>query len=264
MSASAANDRYSPVTLVAWSVFIEAMRRKDFYVVLIMSALFALGVVIARMGGVMTPTTGIFLINLGMTLSFLFAAILTIAMAVRTIPAEMEQRTIHPLLAKPVSRTQVILGKWIAITMSSTIAMLVLLLIVIVPVPKSASLSALLFLQAIVLKVVALGFLAAMGMVFSLVMPRALNFVLLAVIYGVGGSIGNFLRAKAMRSGMKEFWLWIIGYIPNPDLMDLTKRYTDGAAALSGPQFAGIALYGIVATVFLLATACVLFRRKVL
>ncbi|MCC6546867.1 ABC transporter permease subunit [Candidatus Sumerlaeota bacterium] len=264
MTSRAGSDRYAPVSLVAWSVFIEALRRKDFYVLLIMGALFAAGVIIARVSGTMTEATGVFLLNLGMSISFLFAAILAAVMSVRMMPGELEQRTIHPLLAKPVSRAQVIFGKWIATSASSSAAMLVLFLIVYLPVPKNGSLSFFLLLQAIILKIVALGLLGAIGMLFSLIMPRALNLVLLAFIYTLSGTVSTFLRAKAMRSSLQDVWLWLIRYIPNFDLMDLTKRFTDGAPPLAGPQFIGILAYGIVATIFALAISCRIFERKAL
>ncbi|CAN5492535.1 hypothetical protein BH09SUM1_BH09SUM1_00230 [soil metagenome] len=254
----------SPPLLIAWGVMIEIFRRKEFYVLLIIMSLFGVGVLISRMSTENTPESGAFIVNLGMSMAFLFSAILVIITSGRQLPAEFEQRTIYPLLAKPVTRAQLLVGKWIATSATAVASMLILFLIAYLPSPKSPDLSGLLLLQALLAKAIGLALLGALGILFSLLLPKALNLVLLAMLYTGSGVLANFIRAKALKTSGEAAINWVVRYIPNFDLLDLAKRYADGAPAVSGPQFLGMVGYGIVATIFLLSVSCLIFDRRTL
>ncbi len=262
MSKMRSSDTFSPISLITWSVFLEVLRRKEFYVLLILIGLFAVGIVIARAAGISTPESATFLINLGMSMAFICAAILAIITSSRLLPTEFENRTIYPLLAKSISRSELLIGKWVATSAVSILSMLILFLVAYIPVPKSPGLSPALLFQTILAKSMAIAMLSAMGILFSLLMPKALNIVILALVYTGSQTIGNFIRAKAIRSSFRGAVEWLVYYLPRFDMLDLTKRYTDEAVALSLPQFAGLIAYPIVATIFILSVACLIFERR--
>jgi len=94
-----------PITTVGKGVIIELIRRKDLYVLGMLMVVFCIGAVSARAAGIKEAATGTFLLNLGMTLSYIFAHLLTLVLAVRQVPSEIENRTIYPILARPVTRS---------------------------------------------------------------------------------------------------------------------------------------------------------------
>ncbi|SPE58879.1 conserved membrane hypothetical protein [Verrucomicrobia bacterium] len=91
-------------------VIVELYRRKDVYV------LFVLTVVITLLMGSVNffddrNIVG-YLKEICLFLIWISGLVIAIGTTARQIPAELENRTIFPLLAKPVSRAQVILGKF--------------------------------------------------------------------------------------------------------------------------------------------------------
>jgi len=63
--------------------------------------------------------------DLCMLLVWISALVIAIATAARQIPVERENRTIFPLLAKPVTRWQVVLGKFMGSWLATGVALLV-------------------------------------------------------------------------------------------------------------------------------------------
>ena len=98
-------------------VIKELYRRKDFYVLFVLTAIITL-----LMGSVHFFNDAKivrYLKEICLLLIWLSALVIAITTAARQIPAERENRTIFPLLAKPVTRAQVIVGKffgcWLAV-----------------------------------------------------------------------------------------------------------------------------------------------------
>ena len=101
-------------------VIKELYRRKDFYVLFVLTAVITL-----LMGSVsFFHDTKIvrYVKEIALLLIWASALVIAIATTARQIPAERDNRTIFPLLAKPVSRAQVIVGKfagcWLACGLS--------------------------------------------------------------------------------------------------------------------------------------------------
>ncbi|MGN6555930.1 MAG: ABC transporter permease, partial [Verrucomicrobiota bacterium] len=108
---------------VAGVVIKELYRRKDFYVLFILTALITL-----IMGSVNIFNDGHivrYLKEICLQLIWVAALIISITTAARQIPFEREQRTIFPLLAKPITRWQVMAGKFTGCWLASGLALLV-------------------------------------------------------------------------------------------------------------------------------------------
>ena len=91
-------------------VIKELYRRKDFYVLFVLTALITL-----LMGSVSFFNDAKivrYVKEIALLLIWVSALVIAIATTARQIPAERENRTIFPLLAKPVTRGHVILGKF--------------------------------------------------------------------------------------------------------------------------------------------------------
>lgn len=116
-----------PVWLIARSVLIEAVRRKEIYAVVMVSVLL--------IGGAMTVDffglEGIekFYREVALRTMSLATMATAIVLAARQLPREFERRTIYPLLAKPVTRAQFLLGKLLG-TMLATSFCLALFMVV--------------------------------------------------------------------------------------------------------------------------------------
>ncbi len=100
-----------PVGAIARLVFKEIYRRKDFYVffMLIVVVLFY----VARMKIYNVENISRYVREVGLALIYLFSVLLTVPLAARQFSNESSEKTLGVLLAKPVSRFQVILGKFL-------------------------------------------------------------------------------------------------------------------------------------------------------
>lgn len=96
---------------VAGVVIKELYRRKDFYVLFIITVLLSL--VMASVHFFNEDKIVRYLKELSLMLIWISSLIIAITTSARQIPAEREQRTLLPLLAKPVSRSHVLLGKFL-------------------------------------------------------------------------------------------------------------------------------------------------------
>lgn len=254
-----------PAWLIARGVFYETLRRKDFYVLLIFMGLFVLGTVVMRLVGVQDAATALFLLNLGMSAAATLAAILTLLTAARQIPNELEDRTIYPLLAKPVSRFDFIIGKWLAVIVTGIAVYLVLLPLGYLPVPKPPiELSGALFVQTVVLQCAALAMLASMGLMFSVWIPRALSIVVLLLTYFGGTKLASFVKGQAVGGPLEKPVEYLLAYFPDFSRLGIAQRFTDAATALTAGEFLALLAYAMLFTFVSLLLALAGFRRQAL
>src|SRR5437868_12676242 len=95
---------------IASVVLKEMYRRKDFYVLFVLTALITL--VMGSVSFFNDDKIVRYLKEICLLLIWISAFVVAIGTAARQIPAEREYRTIFPLLAKPLTRWQVILVKF--------------------------------------------------------------------------------------------------------------------------------------------------------
>lgn len=250
------------MTLIGGGVLLEVIRRKDVYVLLIMMTLFLAGVAAATRVGVENASTGTFLLNLGMTLAVYAAHLLTLLLAARQIPEEIENRTLYPLLAKPVDREVLLLGKWLACALCGTLVLGVLLLLGWLPVPALESYHAGTLLQAVALMPVSLALVAALAVVLSLLCPKGVVLVVTGAILFLGSHFAGLVGRTAEHVGGLRPLAFLLAYVPDFSKLNLVTRYTDGVGPVDAPTFCGLLAYGGVATAFALAAAGALFRRR--
>src|SRR6266568_591754 len=99
------------VFALAGVVIKELYRRKDFYVLFVLTALIT--ILLGSVTFFHDDKIVRYLKDIVLLLIWVSALVIAIGTTARQLHAERENRTIFPLLAKPVSRAQVILGKFV-------------------------------------------------------------------------------------------------------------------------------------------------------
>lgn len=244
------------MALLVHGTFIELLRRRDIYVLLILMSIFSAGMLLARVVGVTDAATSAFLLNLGMTMAQYFAHVLALLMAVRGLSAERENRTLFSLLACPVSRTAILAGKWLASWLGGLTVFLVLLLLAWIPAPKIEEPDRLLLVQTLVLQVLSLGLITALGLWLSLFMPHSLALIVTGGWYFAGHILIGFVK------GGGAVHSWLSAYLVDFNRLNLVTRYTDGIAALDPLTLAGLMLYAMLFMAVFLVTGTVTFHRR--
>src|SRR5882724_6115376 len=104
-------------------VIKELYRRKDFYVLFILTAIITLALGSVNFFG--EAKIGRYLKEICLLLIWIASLVIAVTTTARQIPAERENRTIFPLLAKPVTRSHLVLGKFFGCWLACGLALLV-------------------------------------------------------------------------------------------------------------------------------------------
>ncbi len=195
-----------------------------------------------------------FLLNVGLTLAVILPRIVTLILSTTHLPAEIESRTLYPLLARPVSRNRFLWELWTAMTLAGTVMMLMcsLLALLITPSVQGPDLATL--LQHLVLQAAALGTVTAIGMALSLLMPQAMAVSVGLVLTFTGGLI-------ATAWGPTGAWAHIL---PQVDLCNLATRYTTGMPPMAPLQYGSLWLHCILWSLMSLWICSERFLRRAL
>ena len=111
------------VLAIGGIVIKELYRRKDFYVLFVLTALITL--IFGMVSFFNDPKIVRYLKEVCLLLIWISALVIAIGTAARQIPAEREARTLFPMLAKPVSRGQVVAGKFLGCWLATGVALVV-------------------------------------------------------------------------------------------------------------------------------------------
>lgn len=104
------------VRAITFNTIADAVRKKIVYVVFLIALALILSAPSLPSFNVGVRVT--LFLNIALGLSALTLAILSIALSVSQIPVEIEKKTVYNILSKPVSRTQLLLGKFIGVCLT--------------------------------------------------------------------------------------------------------------------------------------------------
>src|SRR5208283_1925926 len=110
------------VFALAGVVMKELYRRKDFYVLFVLTALITL--LLGSVNFFSDDNIVRYIKDVCLLLIWISSLVIAITTAARQIPAERESRTIFPLLAKPVGRGEFIVGKFVGCWLACGISLL--------------------------------------------------------------------------------------------------------------------------------------------
>jgi ABC-type transport system involved in multi-copper enzyme maturation permease subunit len=252
---------------LAGVVIKELYRRKDFYVLFVMTALLTL--VLGSMRFFNNAEIVRFLKEICLMLIWLSMLVIAITTAARQIPAERESRTILPLLAKPVSRWELILGKFAGCWLACLAALAVFYFFFGVLTASHAHVwPGLIFFQAFLLHGVFLAVVVALVLFGSVVFTAqssnaTISAIVVAGILFVGGHLDR------VAGGMKGFGSDAVYavYFAIPHLewyYNVQDFVIHDWQAIPWVYIAGATLYGALYTLLLLGLTWLVFRRKTL
>lgn len=243
-------------------VFIEAVRRREIFVVLLFAGLFVVGAITARMMGTESDAAAAFILNLGLSLVWIMGMVLAILIGARQFPDELETRSLYPLLAKPVQRHQYIVGKWLATSLAAGATVLVLNALSVAASPWPAGLSPALLAQAVILELFAISAAAAIALALSIRLPKSLTVVITGLLVFAAAPLMSLLLSRIAPGPARSAAQWVAGYVPNISRLDLLNGFSAGAGALGFSDMLSLMAYGAVLTLFSLAVATVLLERR--
>jgi len=249
---------------VASLVIKELARRKDFYVLFVLTAVITL--IMGSVTFFQQANVHRYLKEICLFLIWVSSLVIAVVTTARQIPAERENRTLFPLLAKPVTRQEVVLGKFAGCWAACGLVLAVFYAFFgIVCGVREHDWPVLHYLQALVLHWVLLGIVCALTLLASLVLAAPSSAVTIVLVLTTGILlIGRHLNKVALSQGepLQSIIYALYYLIPHLELFDLRDLIVHGWGLVRWPIFAGAVGYGAVYITLFLSLASQAFRRK--
>ena len=254
----------SKIFALAGVVIKELYRRKDFYVLFVLTALLTLAA--GAVNFFHDDKIVRYVKDICLLLIWVSALVIAIVTTARQIPAEREARTIFPLLAKPVSRGQVIAGKFLGCWLATGVALLVFYFFFAVITGSREHLWPwAVYFQAAWMQWVMLAIVIAMVVLGSIYFaaPSSTSTISFIVVVGILG-IGSHLKVIALQQPEPmQFILTAIYFLmPHLEWFDLRDFVVYDQSLVSWSALALATGYAAVWTGIFLMLAWLGFRRK--
>jgi Cu-processing system permease protein len=250
---------------LAGVVIKELYRRKDFYVLFIITILICL--VMASVNIFNDAKIVRYLKEICLLLVWVSSLVIAITITARQIPAEKENRTLLPLLAKPLTRTQLIFGKFLGCWFACGLTLLCFYIFFgALAFSREHHLPLLNYFQAAFLHWIMLGVVVALTLLGSLVFAApSSNSTICFVIVATILCVGRYLDAVALSLAepFRSILYGVYFAIPHLEIPFEMRNLIVHDWPLIGWNFVGLdILYLLAYTAAFLVAACLVFRRK--
>ncbi|HTB83507.1 MAG TPA: ABC transporter permease subunit [Candidatus Sulfotelmatobacter sp.] len=249
---------------VAGVVIKELYRRKDFYVLFIVTVLICL--VMASVNVFNDAKVARYLKEICLLLVWMSSLVIAVTTTARQIPAEKENRTLLPLLAKPISRPELIFGKFFGCWFACGLTLLVFYVFFgMLSATKEHEWPLLDYLQAAVMHWFLLGIIVAMSLLGSLVFAApssnsTICFVIIGGILFVGRHLDQV--AASMHEPLRTVVNTLYYIVPHMEFYDLRDLIIHNWPVLEWKYILLALLYAAAYMLVFLTGACLVFRRK--
>jgi|ERR1700677_2273071 ABC-type transport system involved in multi-copper enzyme maturation permease subunit len=254
------------VFAVAGVVIKELYRRKDFYVLFVLTALIT--IILGSVSFFNDDRIVRYVKDTCLFLIWISSLVIAISTTARQIPAERESRTIFPLLAKPIGRGELITGKFLGCWFACGLALLVFYFFFgLISASREHTWPLATYFQAIWLHWICLGIIVAMVLLGSVLFAApssnaTICFIVVVGILFVGGHLG---QVAGNIHGLRGNILYTLYYmIPHLEWYNVRDLVVHNWPPIDWLAWAGATLYGGFYSAVLLGVTWILFRHKTL
>lgn len=257
---------YRPTQAIAGVVIRELYRRKDFYVLFVLTALITL--VLGSVNFFNEDKIVRYVKEICLFLIWISSLVIAITTAARQLPAERENRTLFPLLAKPVTRSHVVFGKFLGCWYASGLCLFVFyLFFAVISGAREHTWPVLNYFQCFTLHWFLLGIVTALALLGSIVFaaPSSNNTITFVVVVTIL-LLARHLNKMALSLGepLQTVVYAIYFALPHLELFDVRDLIVHNWSTVPWLVWLGALGYAAVYTALFLSAACFLFRRKAL
>ncbi|MDH5667353.1 MAG: ABC transporter permease [Nitrospira sp.] len=249
------------IGVIALNTFLENLRDKILYSLLLFAALLIAASIF--LGTLTIAEQDKIVTDMGLAAINLIGVIIAIFVGIGLVSKEIERRTIYTIMARPVSRTQFVLGKYAGLTVTLTVNIVVMFLVLLLTLwwigaPIHPSL-----LQAVSLIFIELLVVTALAMLFSTFSSATVSASLTLGLFAVGHLTQDLkgIAEKSHNDMMTAIMTGIYYLCPNLELLNI-KGPAAAGISVSLTYQAWATAYGLLYAGMLLAVACVIFQRR--
>jgi len=248
------------IRTIALNVFLDALRKKVLYVLLLFAGALLLAIPVMPSFGVGVRVDLFRDMSLG--LIALFGVVISVALGANQVPGEVERRTVYNILSKPVQRAGFVGGKLLGVLLTMAVVTAVMAVVTFLATaayfdtvdPALLVAGWTIFLEVAVIS-------AFVVMVSTFATPPV-TVTLTTVFYFVGHVKAAFLGPMLQRGGAALLPLRVIYYLV-PDLEDLNVNGLVAHGATVPPlRVLEASVQGLLVVVAFLAIAAAVFQRR--
>ena len=249
---------------IARNAFREAVRDRVLYnLVLFVLLLTGAAIFIGELSGGQERKI---IVDLGLSAMLLFGVFIAIFVGVGLVYKEIERRTIYTIFAKPVTRGEFIVGKYLGLCLTLLVNVVVMgtgVSLALIYVRRGWDPLSLSIWPAILLIYLELMILTGVALLFSSFSSPALSALLTFFIFIIGHFSADLKGLATSMGGTAARWLFGGLYYLLPNLANLS--YITPAAHGQVPNVAHVAaavLYSLIYVVVILSVATLIFSRR--
>ena len=247
--------------VVAQNTFRETVRDKILYN-LVFFALLLIGASVLL--GTLTIGEQARIINdVGLAAINLVGVIIAIFVGIGLVTKEIDRRTIYTILARPITRTQFVLGKYCGLVFIGGLNIVIMFAMFLSTIWLSGNVVAGSLFQAVELMLVEVLLVTALAMFFSTFSSPTLSAIMTLGFYVIGHLTGDLkgIAAKT-KNPLTESIMTALYYVcPNLEWLNIKGQAASGVPVSVEYQVAATA-YGLLYAGLLLFGACRIFERR--
>jgi ABC-type transport system involved in multi-copper enzyme maturation permease subunit len=247
--------------VVARNTFRETVRDKILYN-LVFFALLLIGASVLL--GTLTIGEQARIINdVGLAAINLVGVIMAIFVGIGLVAKEIERRTVYTILARPITRTKFVLGKYFGLVFIGAVNIAIMFGMFLATVWISGNPIHGSLFQAVELILVEILLVTALAMFFSTFSSPTLSAIMTIGFYVIGHLTGDLKRiAEKTQSATTEYIMTALYYVcPNLEVLNTKGQAASGVLMSSEYQLTATA-YGLLYASILLLAACHVFERR--
>ncbi len=242
--------------------FLELWRRNDIFALVLLGL--ALMVPLSMASPFGADGASRYLDEAALLLVWGFSLFIALGSGQRLLAPEFEARTIYPLLAKPISRGRLLVGKYLGALAASWSALAFFYVLFVGSVLLRGGAFAAELPQALALHFAFIALAVAVSLLGSLLMSASANCALSSIVL-----VGMFFfgrRLPEYADGLNPALAWLVKAVyaiaPHAEFFDMRQRLVHGWGAVGWPVFAAVMCYALAYIAVLLGLASLALRRR--
>jgi len=253
------------ILTIARLAVLSVLRKKDIYILFIISI--AILILICSMNVMGLAGIAAYVKDIGLLFTWLFSIIMATNVAGSTLQDEEKSGTIYSLLAKPINRKQLILGKWLGIFAISVIATAIFYIIVFLLVlVKGGTFEIYPLIQTMILHFGVISIIISYSLFFSARLnsdaATIISYVMTTTCFLIIPKIPQLIASPASTKVSSFIFTVLYNLLPHFEILDLRQRMVHEFAAIPFGVFMITILYAIFFTAIFLMFAWLAYRNK--
>jgi len=242
---------------------LELWRRNDMFALLVLTLVLLVPLSLARPFGASGATR--YFDEAALLLIWGYSLFISLGIGGRLFTSEFANRTVYPLLAKPVSRGELLAGKYLGAVVASWSALAFFYALWSVSsLLRGGECLTVCFFQAFVLHALFMALAVAAAVAGSFLLSPSASTTLLAILFPAMFFFGRRLPDYAENvSGVLKGLVYAVYWVaPHAEFFDMRQRLVHGWGGVEAGVFLAVVGYGVVYSAILLSAALFLLNRK--